>query len=311
MQLGIYIAIAVILDFVLGDPYGFPHPVIYIGKCISFLDKKGRKYCRTPRRLRLWGLLIVVLISSISYGIPYVLLYFIRPFSYLYHIVYILILWTTIAATSLRKEGMKVYDALIKGDIETARIKLSYIVGRDTQNLTREEIIRADIETIAENTSDGIIAPLFFAMIGGAPLAMLYKGINTMDSMLGYTNKKYKDIGYFPAKVDDIANLIPARLTGILFCLISPIWTQKVYRAFRIMMRDRKNHKSPNSAYPEGAVAGVLGIQLGGNSNYFGETIIKPTIGDEFNKLDVIHIKQTVQMMYTVEVLLVCLYFII
>lgn len=311
MQLGIYIAIAVILDFVLGDPYGFPHPVIYIGKCISFLDKKGRKYCRTPRRLRLWGLLIVVLISSISYGIPYVLLYFIRPFSYLYHIVYILILWTTIAATSLRKEGMKVYDALIKGDIETARIKLSYIVGRDTQNLTREEIIRADIETIAENTSDGIIAPLFFAMIGGAPLAMLYKGINTMDSMLGYTNKKYKDIGYFPAKVDDIANLIPARLTGILFCLISPIWTQKVYRAFRIMMRDRKNHKSPNSAYPEGAVAGVLGIQLGGSSNYFGETIIKPTIGDEFNKLDVIHIKQTVQMMYTVEVLLVCLYFII
>lgn len=311
MQLGIYIAIAVILDFVLGDPYGFPHPVIYIGKCISFLDKKGRKYCRTPRRLRLWGLLIVVLISSISYGIPYVLLYFIRPFSYLYHIVYILILWTTIAATNLRKEGMKVYDALIKGDIETARIKLSYIVGRDTQNLTREEIIRADIETIAENTSDGIIAPLFFAMIGGAPLAMLYKGINTMDSMLGYTNKKYKDIGYFPAKVDDIANLIPARLTGILFCLISPIWTQKVYRAFRIMMRDRKNHKSPNSAYPEGAVAGVLGIQLGGNSNYFGETIIKPTIGDEFNKLDVIHIKQTVQMMYTVEVLLVCLYFII
>lgn len=305
------ILIAVILDFILGDPYGFPHPVIYIGKLISFLDKQGRKACKNPTQLKLLGLVIVIAISAVSFGIPYLFLRLLKPYFFPYHLLNIAILWTTLAATSLRKEGLKVYEALLKDDIEDSRLKLSYIVGRDTKNLSKNEIIRADVETIAENTADGVIAPLLFAMIGGAPFAMLYKGINTMDSMLGYINPKYKDIGFFPAKLDDLANYIPARLTGILFVLVSPVVKGNIIKTGKIMIRDRKNHKSPNCAYPEGAAAGALGIQLGGDNNYFGEIIKKPTIGDKINALNESHIQKTVVLMYGAEILFVLLYMLI
>lgn len=302
------ILIAVILDFILGDPYGFPHPVIYIGKFISYLEEKGRKICKTSKALKLLGLVIVLLVCLVSFAIPYLILKLTKPYFYINHIINIGLLWTSLAATSLRKEGLKVYDSLIKGDIEDSRIKLSYIVGRDTESLSREQIIRADIETITENTADGVIAPLLYGMIGGAPLAMLYKGINTMDSMLGYVNSHYKDIGFFPAKVDDLVNLIPARLTGFLFVLVSPLVGGNVIGSARIMIRDRKNHKSPNCAYPEGAAAGALGIQLGGDNNYFGQVIKKPTIGESVNKLEEGHIQQAVVLMYSAEVLLIIVY---
>ncbi|NLI90315.1 MAG: cobalamin biosynthesis protein [Epulopiscium sp.] len=302
------ILIAVILDFILGDPYGFPHPVIYIGKFISYLEEKGRKICKTSKALKLLGLVIVILVCLVSFAIPYLILRLTKPYFYINHIINIGLLWTSLAATSLRKEGLKVYDSLIKGDIEDSRIKLSYIVGRDTESLNREEIIRADIETITENTADGVIAPLLYGMIGGAPLAMLYKGINTMDSMLGYVSPHYKDIGFFPAKVDDLANLIPARLTGFLFVLVSPLVKGNIIRSARIMIRDRKNHKSPNCAYPEGAAAGALGIQLGGDNNYFGQVIKKPTIGEPVNKLEESHIQQAVVLMYSAEILLIIVY---
>ena len=305
------ILIAVILDFILGDPYGFPHPVIYIGKLISFMDKQGRKIYINEKQLKTLGLLIVITVSIVSFGIPYILLRLVKPCFFLYHILNIGILWTTLAATSLGKEGLKVYDALSKDDLEDSRLKLSHIVGRDTRNLSKNEIIRADVETIAENTADGVIAPLLYAMIGGAPLAMLYKGINTMDSMLGYMNPKYKDIGFFPAKLDDIVNYIPARLTGILFVLVSPVVKGEIIKTAKIMMRDRKNHKSPNCAYPEGAAAGALGIQLGGDNNYFGEIIKKPTIGDKINELNESHIKKTVVLMYNAEILFILLYMLI
>lgn len=305
------ILIAVILDFILGDPYGFPHPVIYIGKLISFMDKQGRKIYKNQKQLKILGLLIVITVSIVSFGIPYILLRLVKPCFFLYHILNIGILWTTLAATSLGKEGLKVYDALSKDDLEDSRLKLSHIVGRDTRNLSKNEIIRADVETIAENTADGVIAPLLYAMIGGAPLAMLYKGINTMDSMLGYMNPKYKDIGFFPAKLDDLVNYIPARLTGILFVLVSPVVKGEIIKTAKIMMRDRKNHKSPNCAYPEGAVAGALGIQLGGDNNYFGEIIKKPTIGDKINTLNESHIKKTVVLMYSAEILFILLYMLI
>ncbi len=302
------ILIAVILDFILGDPYGFPHPVIYIGKLISLIENKGRKICKSQRQRQVLGLLIVLCVSMASFGIPYILLRLVKPYFFVYNILNIIILWTTLAATSLRKEGLKVYDALLRGDIEDSRLRLSYIVGRDTKSLDRSEIIRADIETIAENTADGVIAPLFYAMIGGAPLAMLYKGINTMDSMLGYINPKYKDIGLFPARLDDIANYIPARITGLLFALVSPLVKGSIIRTTKIMIRDRKNHKSPNCAYPEGAAAGALGIQLGGDNNYFGKIIKKPTIGDKINELNESHIKQTVYLMYGAEILFILIY---
>lgn len=192
--------------------------------------------------------------------------------------------------------------------LDSARTRLSYIVGRDTQNLSREEIVRATVETVSENTSDGIIAPLFYASIFGAPLALCYKMINTMDSMLGYKNEKYRKIGFFPAKTDDVANFIPARLTGILMILTHPF---QIKRSLRIMLRDRKNHKSPNCGYPEAATAGILGVQLGGNNYYFGELVEKPTIGDKLRPLEAEDINRTIKIMYLTEILYLAFYVVV
>ena len=209
----------------------------------------------------------------------------------------------------LHKEAMNVYHAFSNG-IEDAREKLSYIVGRDTKQLNEEEIVSADIETVAENTSDGVIAPLFFIMLLGAPGGVMYKMVNTMDSMLGYKNDKYIDLGFFPAINDDVFNYIPARLTGLLMC-ISSIFKYDVKNGFKIMIRDRKNHKSPNSAYPEGAVAGLLNIQLGGSSYYFGKLVEKPTIGDKNRYIEREDIKRTIDIMYRTEILFITIWFII
>jgi adenosylcobinamide-phosphate synthase len=305
------IILAVVLDFIIGDPYWFPHPIIYIGKLISFLEKKFRAAAKNEKVLRYYGGIIVIIVGGISFLIPFVLLKLTKAFPLIYHILNILIIWTTLAAKCLHKEAGKIYEALKNNDIEEAKKKLSYIVGRDTMNLNASEIIRADVETVAENTSDGVIAPLLFAMIGGAPLAMLYKGINTMDSMLGYMNDKYRFIGYFPAKTDDLFNLIPARISGVLISIVSPIVGGNFTKSFRIMLRDRKNHKSPNCAYPEAAAAGAMRIQLGGTNSYFGELMYKPTIGDNKEDLQPIHILQVIKLMYGAELILIGIYVIL
>jgi adenosylcobinamide-phosphate synthase len=299
---------AVVVDWILGDPYWFPHPIIYIGKLIKFLENKGRSKCKTPIALKIYGAFIVFTVCLVSFFIPFVILRIIKPVPWLYHSLNIFILWTTLAAKSLHKEGIKVYHSLEREDLEDARLKLSYIVGRDTKNLSSEEVIRADVETIAENTSDGIIAPLFFAALGGAPLAMLYKGVNTMDSMLGYLNEKYRYIGFFPAKTDDVFNFLPARITGFLTCISAPVVNGKIINSLRIMIRDKKNHKSPNCAYPEAAAAGAMNIQLGGTNTYFGEIMIKPTIGDAVKRLTRVHIRDTIKLMYSAEILFVLVY---
>jgi adenosylcobinamide-phosphate synthase len=201
---------------------------------------------------------------------------------------------------------MKVYYAFDKG-IEEARYKLSFIVGRDTQNLAEGEVIRADVETVAENTSDGVIAPLFYIMLLGAPGGIMYKMVNTMDSMLGYKNEKYKDLGYFPAKIDDAFNFIPARLTGVLMCL-SSILRFDVRSGIKIMMRDGKRHTSPNAGIPEAAVAGLLNIQLGGNNYYFGKLVEKPTIGDKIRNIERDDIRKAIEIMYRTELLMLLLY---
>lgn len=303
------IGLAVLLDFLIGDPYWFPHPIIYIGKLIKFLENFFRKRCKAERNLKVSGGVIVIIVIGMSFLIPYFILYITKDFFWIHHVLNIIIIWTTLAARCLHKEGIKVYESLKSGDLEDARLKLSYIVGRETKELTEKEVIRADVETIAENTADGVIAPLLFAMIGGAPLAMLYKGVNTMDSMLGYMNEKYKHIGFFPAKTDDVFNYIPARITGILICLAAPITGGNIFQSFKIMMRDRKNHKSPNCGYPEAAAAGALRIQIGGTNTYFGEVMTKPTIGDPINKLTLKHIKYTVELMYFAEVILLVICF--
>ena len=290
MYYALDILAAIIIDWIIGDPYGFPHPVIYIGKLISALQKKARALSKDNNKLlKALGGGIVLIVASLSFLVPFFLLYFTRGYVVLHHSVNIIILWTTIACKCLKNEAKKVYTELEKYDLKEARVKLSYIVGRETSSLTEHEVIRADVETVAENSADGVIAPIFYAMIGGpygSAFAMMYKGINTMDSMLGYLTEKYKYIGFFPAKVDDLFNLIPARITGILISLSAPIVRGNVLESLRIMIRDRKNHKSPNCAYSEGAVAGALGIELGGTNVYFGEVVYKPTIGDKKRKIE-------------------------
>ncbi|MDR7855761.1 adenosylcobinamide-phosphate synthase CbiB [Tissierella sp.] len=303
----ISIILAVILDFIIGDPYSFPHPVKLMGRIISFEDKLARRVARSKQGLKLAGFIIVIINISLGFFVPYVFLQFLKQYKILYIIVNTYLIYTCIAARCLHDEAIKVSKA-INISIEQGRTRLSYIVGRETKNLAEEEIIKATVETVAENTSDGVIAPLFYIMLLGAPGGLAYKFINTMDSMLGYMNEKYIDLGYFPAKVDDIFNYIPSRLTGILMCL-SSLGKFNAKDGIKVMIRDRKNHKSPNCAYPEGAVAGLLGIQLGGNNYYHGKLVEKPTIGDRINDITKVDINNTIEIMYRSEFLLLITYF--
>jgi adenosylcobinamide-phosphate synthase len=297
------IVVAVIIDLLIGDPHSFPHPIKLMGKIISAEEKLVRKVCNTSKKLYYGGFVIVVLNIVLAFTVPFLILKILKPYNIIYHVVNIYLLYTCIAARCLHDEAMKIYKSFLKG-IDEARYRLSFIVGRETKHLKEGEIVRATVETVAENASDGVIAPLLYALVGGAPLAMMYKMINTMDSMLGYMSEKYRHIGYFPAKTDDIFNFIPARLTGLLMNF-SSILRFNFVQGFRIMIRDRKNHKSPNCAYPEGAVAGLLGVQLGGDNVYFGEIIKKPKIGDKIRDLTKEDIKRTIEIMYRAEFLLI------
>ena len=194
------------------------------------------------------------------------------------------------------------------GDLEKSRIQLSYIVGRDTTNLNEKEIVRATVETVAENTVDGIIAPLFYGFIGRAPLAMAYKAVNTLDSTVGYKNDKYYYLGFASAKIDDIANYIPARL-GVILLPLGSLFTGFNFKdALKIGIRDRKNHKSPNCAFSEGAVAGALGIQLGGTNVYFGKEVYKPTIGDKTREIEIEDIVRTNKIMYSSSIISIIIF---
>ena len=300
------IIIASIIDFFLGDPYSFPHPVKLMGRVISFEDKLAHKITKNKNGLKFIGLIVVLLNVSLVFLIPYYLLRLLKDYKVIYAIVNIYLIYTCIAAKCLDFEATKVYEALNEG-LEGARKRLSYIVGRDTRNLKEDEIIKATIETVAENTSDGVIAPLLYIFILGAPGGLAYKMVNTMDSMIGYMNERYIDLGYFPAKIDDVVNYIPARITGLLMCLGS-IFRFDARNGLKIMIRDRKNHKSPNASYPEGATAGLLKIQLGGDNIYHGKLVEKPTIGDRIKEVERLDIKKTIEIMYRSEILLLFIY---
>ncbi len=301
--------IAVILDCIVGDPYNFPHPVKLMGRIISLEEKLARRIGKSKEGLMIMGLVIVLINISLGFSVPYILLSLVSTNKILYSGINIYLIYTCIAARSLHYEATMVYKALDQG-IAEARKRLSYIVGRDTSSLGEEEIIKATVETVSENTSDGVIGPLFFIVLLGAPGGLAYKFINTMDSMLGYTNDKYKHLGYFPAKVDDLFNLIPARLTAILMN-ISSIGRFDYKNGMKILKRDRRNHKSPNSGYPESATAGLLGIQLGGGSYYHGQYEDKPYIGDSTNEVNKGHIKGSVEIMYGSEIAFLILYYLI
>ena len=297
------IYIGYIIDLIIGDPYSFPHPVIYIGKLIKCLENNIRKVFKKEKYLKFAGFILWFITVGTTYLLTYLIIKLSKFNSITFLIVNSFIIYTTLATKCLKDEAIKIYDILKSGDIYESRKQLSYIVGRDTNSLNEAEIIRATVETVAENTVDGIISPMFYAFIGGAPLAMAYKAINTLDSMVGYKNDKYINLGFASAKIDDIANYIPARVCIIFMTIASLILRFNYKNCFKISIRDRKNHKSPNCAYPEGAVAGALGIQLGGTNIYFGKPVYKPTIGDKYREIEIEDIKKTNKIMYLSSIL--------
>lgn len=296
------------LDLIIGDPYSFPHPVRYIGKLISIVEKQIRKITSSDKGLKIAGFFLWFIVVGVTFGITTLVLQLFKFNKLAYFIVNTILIYTTLATKCLKDESVKIYKVLKTGDLEKSRIQLSYIVGRDTTNLNEKEIVRATVETVAENTVDGIIAPLFYGFIGGAPLAMAYKAVNTLDSTVGYKNDKYYYLGFASAKIDDIANYIPARLGVILLSLGSLFAGFNFKDALKIGIRDRKNHKSPNCAFSEGAVAGALGIQLGGTNVYFGKEVYKPTIGDKTREIEIEDIVRTNKIMYSSSIISIIIF---
>ena len=296
------------LDLIVGDPYSFPHPVRFIGKLISFVEKQIRKITSSDRGLKIAGFFLWFVVVGVTLGGTSIVLRLFEFNKIAYFTVNTILIYTTLATKCLKDESTKIYKVLKTGDLEKSRIQLSYIVGRDTTNLSEKEIVRATVETVAENTVDGIIAPLFYGFIGGAPLAMAYKAINTLDSTVGYKNDKYYYLGYASAKIDDIANYIPARLGVILLSFGSLFVGFNFKNALKIGIRDRKNHKSPNCAFSEGAVAGALGIQLGGTNVYFGKEVYKPTIGDKNREIEIEDIVRTNKIMYSSSIISIIIF---
>ena len=290
--------IAYLLDLVIGDPYSFPHPVRFIGNLIRFTEGKIRIIFKSKKQLKIGGFLLWTITVGFTALVTNLILNLLCINNIFYVIIASIILYTTLSTKCLADEAKKIYEVLKTGDIEKSRKQLSYIVGRDTTSLNENEIIRATVETVAENTVDGIISPMMYGFIGGPVLAMAYKAINTLDSMVGYKNEKYGDIGFASAKIDDIANFIPARITPFFMMIASFILGFNSKKSIKIAMRDRKNHKSPNCAYAEGAVAGALEVQLGGTNMYFGEKVYKPTIGDKDRELEAEDILRTNKIMY-------------
>lgn len=291
--------IGFLLDLLLGDPHRFPHPV----RAIGFLIAQGETVLRNllPRRERLAGTILVILITSVSFTVPAVLLFFAwRINRWCFLGAASILSWQVIAARSLRDESMKVYRKLKENDLAGARTAVSMIVGRDTAHLSAEQVTKAAVETIAENLSDGVIAPLFYLALGGPALGMLYKGINTMDSMIGYKNKRYLHFGRTAAKLDDLANRIPARISARLLIGVCRYLGLDAKNARRIYRRDRYNHESPNSAHTEAACAGALRIALAGNASYEGVLCEKPTIGDPLRPITPEDIPLTNRVLYAV-----------
>lgn len=294
----IKIWIAYVLDLIFGDPQNVVHPVQVIGKIIS----AGEKVLLRKKYKFLAGAVLNIFTVSIMYTLMYLISKSVK-ISVFFMIIEIYLMYTIFSINSLAREGNRVYRILKEGDIEKARKDLSYLVSRDTETMDEKMIIRSTMETISENTVDGIVAPMFYMFLGGMPLAMAYKAINTLDSMVGYKNEKYMDFGKFSAKVDDAANFIPARITGILIVLASMILGYDYKNSLKIFIRDRKNHSSPNSAHSEASVAGALGVQFGGKVSYFGKEIDKPTIGDKTKEFELEDIRKNIRIMYVTSFL--------
>lgn len=311
LELLAVVALGFLLDQVLGDPHWLYHPVRLIGAYISFLEKGIRKlFGEGESALLAGGVVLVILVTGTTAVVSGGILYTCGRISpWLRFLASVILCYQLFAVKSLKDESMKVYRELKKDDLEAARYAVSMIVGRDTQVLDATGVAKAAVETVAENTSDGVIAPLIYLAIGGPILGFMYKAINTMDSMVGYKNDKYMYFGRCAAKLDDVVNYIPARISALLMIAVSFL-PGKAYDgkgAWRIWRRDRRKHASPNSAQTEAVCAGSLGVQLAGDASYFGKIVKKPTIGDAHRPVEYEDIKRANGLLYRTAILCECL----
>lgn len=297
--------IGYILDLMIGDPHWLWHPVRGIGSLISVTEKMLRRlFSKTERGELLAGGLLVIVVITVSALVPSILLYLVFRWNIIAGVLLEGILCGQLLATkSLKAESMKVYTALNKGDLEGGRSAVSMIVGRDTTLLTKEGIIKAAVETVAENTTDGSLAPMLYMAIGGPVLLYLYKAVNTMDSMMGYKNERYMYFGRIAARTDDLLNYLPARLSAYLMIAAAGLKGYPARRAWEIYHRDRYNHASPNSAHTEAVMAGALGVQLAGDAYYFGTLYHKKTIGEELRMVETEDIKRANELLYVTALL--------
>lgn len=299
------LAIGFIVDLIIGDPYRLPHPICLIGNTIKRLEKLARNvFPKTQRGELIGGAVLTVLVVLLAFAIPFLIILLLSKINFwLGFTAETIMCYQILATKSLKVESMKVYKALHSRDVEGSRRAVSMIVGRDTDELNAEGVVKATVETVAENTSDGVVAPLLFFALGGAPLGFMYKAINTLDSMIGYKSEKYLYFGKVAAKLDDIANFIPARITAILMIVVTPLAGLNLRNAIKIFKRDRFNHGSPNSGQTESVCAGALEIQLGGDAHYFGKLYEKKTIGDSLYPSNLENIEESVRLMYGTAVL--------
>lgn len=299
-----------LLDFIFGDPVWLYHPVRVIGNFISFGEKTLRKIFRkTPGGELAAGAVLWFLTAGLSFLIPFAVL---AGAQMLHPVLRFLIesfwCYQILAARCLVNESGKVYDRLKENDLPGARKAVSMIVGRDTENLTAEGVTKAAVETVAENTSDGVTAPLLFLILGGAPLGFLYKAVNTMDSMLGYKNEKYLYFGRFPARMDDVFNYIPSRITALFMIAAAFLTGMDGKNAWKIYLRDRRKHASPNAAQTEAVCAGALRVRLAGDAVYFGKLYKKEYLGDSLRPIEAEDIRRAGRLMYVTAVLMLLIF---
>lgn len=294
-----------LMDLALGDPAWMPHPVVGMGKCITALERRLRRvFPKTPSGEFAAGAVLAALLPLGTLGLAAGMLWLcglVHPaLRFALEAVWC---WQALAMRGLRDESRNVYRALTGGTLERARAAVARIVGRDTDALSAEGVTKAAVETVAENFADGVVAPMLCMMLGGAPLALCYKAVNTMDSMVGYKNERYLYFGCAAAKLDDAANYMPARMAALLLVCAAALTGQDMCGALRIWQRDRRNHASPNSAQTESAMAGALGVQLAGPASYFGKLYEKPTIGDAMRPVEPEDIVRANRMLYAAGVL--------
>lgn len=308
MSLMIIAVVAFLIDACIGDPRSRYHPVVLIGILILVLEKFLRRDEDGYIKKICKGGLLVAIVLVVTYAAGLAIVYLLSLTGSLTLTIFMqaLALSFMITPRSLSEAGKEIYNFLDADNLAMARYKVGWIVGRDTDYLNEAEVVRATVETVSENTVDGIISPLFYFAIGGLPLAIAYRAVNTMDSMLGYKNEKYLYFGRVAARMDDIANFIPARITAILFLISALILNLDFKNAFAMMKRDANKHPSPNGGYAEATVAGALNIQLGGINSYFGVPHFRAYMGDPIETLRPQHILSAIRMMYTATIIFLC-----